>query len=302
MAAKPRTYVAAPDFTPLPFGLLTALADSIRRPADNHWQMGVNYEPVCAQSDTTFGDCFAVSGTGLDPVGEPPSKTATESLQIRGATPFTVFTEIDCSAVGFWDRANDLVRESFTQSEQEQVERAFWTGLAGGQPVVFPHLAEDEEIIDNFGILLQTAATVVSGNSTPVDIVVGLAHLESELASCYDGVGVIHAPRSLLPFMAAEHLIVRENGSYRTVGGNLVVFGAGYTGSGPDGVVPSGSAWMYATGAMFIYQSEPLILEPTGRNANAFDRTNNTVRAIAERTYVLGWDCCHLAVHVETVI
>lgn len=302
MPAKPRTYVAAPDFTPLPFGLLTALADSIRRPTDSHWQMGVNYEPICAESTTTFGDCFTVSGTGLDPVGEPPSKTATAVVGLRGATPFTVYSEIDCSAVGFWDRAAESIRDSLTQSEQEQVERAFWTGLAAGQPVVFPHLAADTEVADQFGITLQTAATVVSGNSTPVDIVVGLAHLEAELASCYDGVGIIHAPRSLLPFMASQHLIVREDGFYRTVGGNVIVFGAGYTGSGPDGVVPSGSAWMYGTGSMFIYQSEPLILDPTGRNANAFDRANNTVRAIAERTYVLGWDCCHLAVHVETVI
>lgn len=299
--ARPRTYVESPAFTPLPYGLLTTLAPVIRSPEDPHWQFGVNWEPLCAESGTTYGDCFTVSGTGLEPIAEPASKSPTASMMIRGATPFTVFAEVDCSAVGFWDRAEQIVGATLTQSEQWQVENAFWTGLAAGQLVVFPHLAEDEEIADNFGITLQTAATVVSGNALPVDIVTGLGALEKELADCYDGVGVIHAPRNLLSFMISEHLITREGPRYVTAGGNIVVFGAGYTGSGPDGVLPTGSAWMYATGAMFIYQSQAQVI-PVQQNGASFDRANNTVRAIAERTYVLGWDCCHLAVHVETVI
>lgn len=300
---KPRTYVDAPSFTPLPYGLLSTLRDSIRRPANSHWQFGVNYEPICAEGNTTFGDCFTVSGTGLGSVGEPPSKAATASIERRGATAFTVFSEVDCSAVGFWDRAEEIIGTTFTQSEQWQVEYALWTGLAGGQSVVFPHLAANAMIVDEFGITLQTAATPASGVSTPLDIVEALAQLEAALADCYDGVGVIHAPRVLLPAMAEATLIVETPTGYRTVGGNIIVFGAGYRGTSPAGVLTSGQAWMYATGSMFIYQSPVQVLpvHPTpGRGENSYDRANNTVKAIAERTYAIGWDCCHIGVNVST--
>lgn len=304
MPSKPRTYVQAPSFSPLPFGLLSSLSSTFRNPSNSHWQFGVNYEPVCAQGGTTFGDCFAVSGTGLGAVGEPTAKAATTAISQRGATPFTVFAEVDCSAPGFFDRAEEIIGDAFTQSEQWQVERAFWTGLADGQSVVYPHLAANTAVVDDFGITLQIAATTVSGGvSTPLDIVEALGFLESELADCYDGVGVIHAPRVLLPSFAEATLITRENDHYVTPNGNIVVFGAGYPGTSPAGASSSGSVWMYATGAMFIYRSDVSVLpvHPTGgRGENSFSRANNTVKAIAERTYVIGWDCCLRAVNVTT--
>lgn len=299
---KPRTYVESPSFTPLPYGLLTTLSNDIRRPADDHWQFGVNYEPVCAESSTTYGDCFAVSGTGLAPVGLPPEKTATTAIGLRGATAFTIFAEVDCSAPGFWNRAPEIIGNVLTQSEQWQVENALWTGVAGGQPIVFPHLAEDTESVDEFGVTLQTAATIVSGGVTsPLDIIEALGLLESELANCYDGVGVIHVPRVLMPAFADASLLVRVGDHYVTPAGNIIVFGAGYRGTAPDGTSSSGSVWMYATGAMFIYQSAPQIIpvHPTpGGGSNSFNLSTNTLHAMMERTYVVGWECCHLAVNV----
>lgn len=304
MPGKPRAYVNPPSFTPLPFGLLTTLAGDVRRPTDDHWQFGVNYEPMCAESATTYGDCFAVSGTGLAPVGLPPSKTETASLGLRGATAFTVFAEVDCSAVGFWDRAVELVGNTLTQSEQWQVERALWTGVAGGQAVVFPHLAATTTVVDSLGVTLQTATTIVSGGlTTALDVVEALGILESELADCYDGVGVIHVPRVLMPAFAEAQLLVRVGDHYTTPAGNIIVFGAGYQGTAPDGTNTPGTAWMYATGALFIYQSAPQVIpvQPTtGGGTNSFNRSTNTLHAILERTYVIGWECCHLAVNVTT--
>lgn len=303
---KPRTFVDGPSFTPLPYGLLTTLASEIRSPDNSHWQFGVNYRTVCAQANTTFDDCFAVTGTGLGTPGEPPLKAATAEVDYRGATAFTVFAEVDCSPVGFWDDAPSVIGDVLTQSEQWQVENALWTGIAGGQLTVFPHLAADAAIVDNFGITLQTAATIVSGGLTvPLDVVEALGRLEYELANCYDGIGVIHAPRSLLAPLAEATLIVETENGYRTVGGNVIVFGAGYTGTSPTGTSESGAAWMYATGAMFIYRSPAQVIpiypdRSSSRGTNSFDRAENTLRAIAERTYVIGWDCCHLAVNVTT--
>lgn len=295
MAIKPRTYVSAPAFTPLPFGLLTALSPTIQTPADPHWQAGVQYESVCAVGDTTFDECFAVSGTATaGPTGPPPSKAATTEFTLRGATPFTVYTQLDCSTVGFWDRSDDVINQSFTQSEQWQVERAFWTGMAASQLVVYPHLAADEEMYDG-EVLLQPDATILN-DGTAIGVAEGIGRLEAALADCYDGVGIIHVPRALGPALTGAMLLVQEGARYRTPNGNIVVMGSGYTGSAPDGTtIPDNSLYVYATGAMMIYRSPTYSVG--GRDA--LDRANNTLKVMVERNYLLGWDCCLIGVNIS---
>lgn len=288
-----RQYVQTSAFTPLPFGLLSALGPEIRSPGDTHWQTGVTYEPLCGNAGTTYDECLAVTGTGLGPIGSPAAKIATGGLDQRGATPFAVYAQVDCSAPGFWDRASDTVGDLITRSEQWQVERAFWTGLAAGQPVVYPHLASDSTVVDDLGITLQTGAVeVVSGGS--LDVVEGIGRLEAEIASCYDGVAVLHVPRVLNTAMIEASIVTREGPRYRTASGNVVVFGAGYPGTSPAGVTTSGVAWVYATGSMFIYRSSAEIFPIR----DSIDRSDNTIHAIAERKYVIGWDCCHYAIPI----
>jgi hypothetical protein len=82
------------------------------------------------------------------------------------------------------------------------------------------------------------------------------------------------------------------NGPLRTLAGNLVVPGVGYTGSSPAGAAPAeGTTWIYATGAVFGFRSGVYVREFPG----TFDRAENTVRMIASRTYLFGFECCHLA-------
>jgi hypothetical protein len=297
--ANSRNYVDAPAFSTLPFGLLTALPEYIRSPTDPHWQAGVNYESICGTSSTTYDDCLVVTGSGIgQPVPPSPAKadTGTDLIK-RGATAFTVYTEVDCSAPGFWERAEDVVGVAITRNEEFQVEQAFWTGVAGGQTAVFPHLAANAQILDESSILIQTAATQVSGGAT-FDIVEGLGRLEAAIAGCYDGVAIIHVPMSLNPAMVSNFLIARDGPRYRTANGNIVVFGAGYRGTpptDPSGTVPANSAWIYATGSLFIYRSGVTVFP----RQESIDRAENTVKAIAERTYVIGWDCCHYAVQIS---
>lgn len=290
-----RLYVDPPVFTPLPFGLLTSLGDVIRTPADPHWQAGVTYETVCASGNTTYDDCIVVTGSGLgQPVAPSPTKVANTTIGRRGATPFTVFTEVDCSEPGFWSRAEEVVGDALTRNEQWQVERALWTGVAGGQVAVFPHLAASASVSDEDSIVLQTAATQVTGTAV-LDVVEGIGLLEQQLANCYDGVPVLHVPRSLAPALALAMLLVREGPRYRTPGGSVIVFGGGYPGTGPDGSNPApGSTWVYGTGGMFIYRGAPTVM----RDRESIVRAQNTGRALAERTYALGWECCHIAVRV----
>ncbi|WP_329336080.1 hypothetical protein OG252_13075 [Streptomyces sp. NBC_01352] len=275
-------------FTPLPYGLW----DTVQHPAANgpHWQQGITWIERCPTGDTTYDECLAVTGTGSPP--EPPAKTANVEQGSRGATSFTVYAEFECSPVGLGE-AESIASAALARVEQAQVEAAFWTGVAGGQDVVFPHLAADAEVVDGDVVLQTVASPVVTGGA---DVAQALGALEQELAACYSGQGLIHVPRSALPTLAAWKLArVDDDGRLVTPAGNLIVAGTGYTGSAPDGTAAAaGTAWIYATGAAWGYRSDPYV----SRLRDSLDRTSNTIRMLAERTYLLGFECCHLAAHI----
>lgn len=292
--AGPRLIVNPPAFTPSPYGLLS-VAQQVT--ADGpHWQNGVTWQASCPSplSRSTYDECIAVTGSGEAPP-EPAAKTDNVDLAYRGATPFTVYAKFDCSLSGMED-ALKIATNTLAQGESWHVERSFWTGLADGRVVVFPHLAADAEVIDAQSIELQSSASIVVTGAA-IDVATGLGLLEAALADCYNGVGVIHVPVKLLPTLQAWGLVVAQNGKLRTLNGNLVAAGGGYPGTSPSGVAPAaGEAWMYATGAVFMYRGDVQI--PSDK-VSSINRANNTREMIAERTYVLGWDCCHHAVLVD---
>lgn len=273
-------------FTPLPYGLW----DTVQHPAANgaHWQQGITWIERCPTGDSTYDECLAVTGTGAPP--EPPAKTANVDQAFRGATPFTVYAEFECSPVGI-PEAESIASDALDRVEQQQVEAAFWTGAAGGQAVVFPHLAANTEVVDGDIVLQPVATTAVTGT----DVAHTLGVLEQELTDCYAGQGLIHVPRTALPTLAAWNLIREVDGLLYTPAGNLIVVGGGYTGTGPDGAAPAaGTTWIYATGAAWGYRSDVYV----SRLRDSLDRSSNTIRMLAERTYVLGFECCLLAAHI----
>jgi hypothetical protein len=276
-------------------------------PAPDHWQQGITYEPTCSSSTTflgalTYDECLVVTGVGAAPPA-PPDFSNNITAATRGAQPFTTYVEFDCSTVGLQD-AQGIAERALAMAEPWQVERAFWTGLAGGQPVVYPHLAATAQVLDVTGIVLQTAATnvavtgvgsvSVTGDLLNIETALGL--LEAALANCYGGVGVIHVPQLLVPTLDAWGIIRQQGAVMKTLNGNKVAIGAGYPGSGPDGAARSGnSCWMYATGNVFGFRSDVRVRAPDS-SAASLDRATNTRKMIAERTYVIGWDCCLFAV------
>jgi hypothetical protein len=273
-------------FTPLPYGLW----DSVQHPSPGgvHWQQGITWVERCPTGDTTYDECLSVTGTGAPP--EPPAKTANVEQTTRGALPFTVVAEFECSPVGLAE-AESVASDALIRVEQQQVETAFWTGVAGGQAVVFPRLAADTEVLDGDIVLQPVASPVITG----ADIVHALGVLEQELADCYAGQGLIHVPRTALPTFAAWNLIREVDGRLLTTAGNVVVVGDGYTGAGPDGSAPAaGTTWIYATGAAWGYRSDPYV----SRLRDSLDRTSNTLRMIAERNYLIAFECCLLAAHI----
>lgn len=298
-----RLHVDAPVFTPSPFGLL-AVAEP-RDGGDPHFQMGVQWEDVCGGASTTVADCDTsapvITGSGMI-----PAKSATTTRSLWGATPFTVYTEVDCSPVDFWDNQDVVAQRAFDRYESFAAERAFWTGVAldknqsgGFQNAVLPHLASSAAVTEtSLGrtTTLQLAATIVTGAA--LNVVNALGALEGALAACLNGTGVIHVPQALAPDMAL--LVVKQGGRLYTPNGNLVVIGAGYPGTGPSTPTTPptlGTAWMYATGPVFAYRSTAKIYAKQGER---IDRTVDTVKTIVERTYVLGYDCCLFAQQVNT--
>lgn len=278
--------VAAPTRTPLSYGLLSVSQTPVD--TDEHWQLGVRYEPdACTPDEITFEVCPVT--------GSPEVKVATGSWSTRAANPVTVYAHLTCNPVGNWDDYEARLTRAFNSGEARAIEREFWTGENG----LLPHLAEDTGV-DGSGpfdssVVLQTAATVITGG--PVDITEAVGLLEEALASCYGHEGVLHVPPVTVAHLASKTLVEKDGPRLRSPMGHLVAAGAGYTGSSPAGAAPVGGVyWLYATGAIAVRRSA---LNVTSSKQAALDRSRNSMVYVAERTYVIGWDCCHFAVPVR---
>jgi len=279
--------VAASPFAPHRFGLLS-VADQPPTP-DTYWRLGIQTQPnPCDEAGSTVDRCPVVSSSG-------PKSATSDGFPSWGADPFTVFAQIPCSPAGSWEAIEQRTVDALTHGEGRAVERFVWTGattVTGAS--VNPHLAEDAIEFDSAGNIVQTAATVVTG--APAGTVGALSALEGALGECYGGEGVIHVPMAAIPFLADHAQLVRDGDRLRTWNGNRVAVYASNNRHGPTGAVPAaGTFWWYATGAVSLRRSQ---VERASSVAEALDRSNNTQLYIAERTYVVNWDCCHLAVQV----
>ena len=291
-----RINVAPPSFVPRRFTLLDAVD---WRDGDSHWQAGVQWDTICdGPLDSTYDECVqenAVNGTSE--VVEPTVKSATSEKRTFGATPFTVFAEIDCSAVGLYPESEELVQQALERSASHAVERIFETGtLDVTVNLAMPHLAATVEVVDTSSvreIILQQATTSVTGAASCAQVALGL--LESQFAQCHHGSGIVHVPSVLVPILAEAYLLVERDGALWTISGNRVVVGTGYTGNGPNGAATPGAAWMYMTPPIFGYRSNVRVFP----RESTLDRSVNTVMAVAERNYLLGYDCCLYGIPVS---
>ncbi len=291
MSTRFRKPVAPPLFTPPSYTLLDYV-QWVDDP-DPHWQLGISYEVFCGATGLTFDRCIAQDSNEV----ANPRKLPSAYMQMRGATPFTVYAEIDCSPPGFWDNAEANVAAQLARTESYDVEFAFWSGAVSGVGnIALPHLASNAAIIDSDGVTLQTAASVpVTGT---FDVVEGLGVIEQYLADCYVGTGLIYVTLPVFEELVNALVVFRSGARWITAKGNYVVPGGGFPGTSPAGAAPAtGTAWMYATGALMGYRTN---IRQFNTLEESFNRQINTLSMIVERTYVLGWDCCHGAVLVST--
>lgn len=300
MAERYQLVEATAAFSPLPYGLLSAV--QLVDDPDPHWAMGIEWqEDVC---DVPFTVTGAPCGAGIT---KAPVVTG---IGGRAAQPFAVVAWVPCAPIGQGEnleRIRARTERVLTNGESRAVENVFWSGdvtgtgtASPGTGVVFPHLAHDAVVMGEsqgaFAIELQSAASVIT-SGTGVDIVEGMAGIEAALASCYGGQGVIHVPAAAVPHLAAWSLIERQGNRLVTKMGHIVAVYASGNRQGPTHAnAPSGQGWIYGTGALFGRRSA---IRQRGRTAGeVIGRADNSTVYIVERTYVIGWDCCHFAAQV----
>lgn len=296
--ANGRVNVSPPVKAMLGYGLDSVAEIRPASSADGRWRAGVTWDNVCPDATSTYDLCVQNNALGTV-TGSPEPKAATADRAFWGATPFTIFTEIDCSAPGFMDQANDNVRKAMDQASAYEVERVFWSGTVAGVPdLAFPHLIDNVGLVESGtpSVTLQlVSAPVVTGG--PFDAVEALGVLEEALGTCVKGVATIHMPAILLPSFIANHLVETRDGVLYTRRGNKIAVSSAYTGESPAGVLTRATAWMYGTGPVFMYKS---VGKFVGTLAQSLDRDDNTVKRIYERTYLIGYDCCLFGVPVTT--
>lgn len=211
-------------------------------------------------------------------------KQARSGVDVVEGEGFAVLHMLECNPVGRQDM-EDRARRALQMGEQRAVERVVARALARHP---------DAELITN------TSLTAVDG----------LAKLEKHAAANYPGRAIIHATPDVITQLDAKNAV-----SIRTVNGRevivtgqgtLVVSGGGYSplrAPEADTDTPlddnaAGTEHMYVTGAMQVRRGSLIEvhdgIDTTGTQAR------NSKLALAERPYVVMWECVTAAVLVAT--
>jgi hypothetical protein len=276
MLILPGLVLPGPKPEPTKYGLFSGL-QSLTRPGDIHWRTGVQVESsFCSDLDSTLLSC---------PPDDVP-KSFEAGRDFCQSDPFIVYSSLQCSPVGFTaGRFYEIVRERYEASVERAVETIFWTGQTSAG-AVNPSLA--------FG---NPSCGLVPVDLTPVEGAVSPAcavgFLESALANCWPGPGVLHMNAGALAFLDASFLV--ENG--HTELGSRVIAGAGYPGTGPANVaVADDETWIFATSQVVGWRGDPFFNPPLF--PEAVDRDINDVIVRLETEWAFSFICCIYAIRM----
>lgn len=267
--AAPPAYVAPPTPDGHRFGLFSVA--SMPESPNVQWEVGVEWESL-AQN---VADLVSLACEGTDEAGVPLNPDS--GVDTVRVLPFGVYGSYDCSVFSRpLDEAVNRARQHLALGEERAVEFAIATGGFDHEPTF-------------------QGATDLTPAGGAVDVHAGVGHLESYLAKNHAGVGTIHAPRILGPYLPVE----REGQRLETKLGTLVAAGGGYdiANRGPGGATPpEDERWLYATGRPIVRRSDVLVTPDPDQLPN---RSNNDVTVFAQRIYAVGWDTAAAAIRVQ---
>lgn len=281
MGTGPRAVVPPPVKRPPVISLLSSAVDISDDNPDGRWQNGFTFDPEHC------GDVIQI----VDPC-DSETKTTTSDEADVDYEPFDLVANYTCSPF------DHNLREWRARAERNLracmafgIEDELWTGTKA-QEESWPNrfLAD----VNNVDILTE---------SGPVGLTHGLACLEQALGDCNCGQpGMIHATRQVVTHWMGLDLIRRveqPRPHLETILGTVVVPGAGYDGSDPDGQPAiDGRVWAYATGMVHVLLGPVRVIPDSFKDA--LDRTDNTATFFAEASAAAFWDgCCHFGVRLD---
>lgn len=206
------------------------------------------------------------------------SKTFDPQSQVPG-TPFVVYAGLLCGAVGHTEAEfKQKVTNRLLAGEQGAVEAIFSRGLNGqSRPLA--------NAVPN--------ATLIVPSGTSLADQIGA--LEEALYSTYGLRGVLHVPFQYGERMHANMALIKDGSVWRTALGTAVSIG-NYEGYTPAGVAPAaGHTTIYITGQTFVWRNPQIFVSDL---AGSLNRTTNQVTMIAEREYIVTYECGAWAVDV----
>lgn len=242
---------------------------------DEHWRTcGVAFTSyACPSAEVWIENCTSIplKGEGVEP-------------NLITADPFTIYSTWSCGVFGKTPEQHrtDAIN-ALLCTEEREVEALFFSGSAADTPQ-----------------LVGGGCTPLNTTATPYSIASGIGALEGAMGSVQCGEATIHMPRELGALAARFHQTYGAGNTLRTAMGSPIAFGSGYGNASPVGVAPpAGIAWIYATGPVYLAQSEVFMNPPTFEDA--LNRTNNQLVWEANRTNLLAVDgCACFAVAVST--
>lgn len=195
-------------------------------------------------------------------------------------SPFIVYSTMACASVGFtFEEQRSLVMQKLLSVEQSIVEEALSSGSFGQDPSL---LAAD-------GIV-----TVTGGGATAVEVV---SELEQAMycgfdstASNYGPAAYLHMPIPVFNDLKSQHMIDFDGTRWRTPLGTVVSTGC-YAGNAPDGsAAAAGVFWIYITGQTTVWQTSDSDVQ-IAPVEGSLDRATNQMLMLAEREYVVTYEC-----------
>lgn len=269
----PPVKVDMDTYNPLKYGLLSVVKPF--PPLDPHWATcGVEYESyACADAEVFINVCSS-----------PATKSDGQTPVIRNDAPFTVVSSWDCAAGGKSPEEHQArAMRSLQCALEREIEGAFYLGTTEDTPK-----------------LVGSGCTALNTTATPYSIASGIGALEAAMATVMCGEGTIHLPRDLGALAARFNQTFGSGNMLRSALGTPMAFGSGYGNLSPVGVAPpAGIAWIYGTGPVYAELGPAFMTPPTFEDA--FNRTNNRLKWLAEETVLLSIDgCACFAVAVST--
>lgn len=269
VATIPPLLVEKPTATfPLRYGLFTAAVGPLDLPVHGR-NGGLRYvTSICADG---FGYDIACIGATASKV---PNFT-TGSTTVTG-TPFMVYATQVCGTVGFtYDEQTAMVVERLKSVEQGVVEDIFSQSTFGEAP----------------GLITGDGITTLAGAGDAIQDVIG--ELERAMycgAVSYGPPAILHVPIPAFNWMKREHLIEFDGTRWRTAIGTVVSTGC-YANNSPGGVAPAdGVFWLYITGQTTIWRTPDSQIQ-VAPVEGSLNRTTNQLLMLAEREYVIAYEC-----------